>query len=110
MINPKDYYLNIFGVTEPQMEMLAAEGLRHGGDFSDLFFENSSYTDLLLRDGAGSSGGFHVDYGVGIRVLSGERTGYAYSESTQPKAMMDAAAAASAIAFGGGEYSHARAR
>ena len=100
MINSKQYYLDTFGVTEEQLRRLAAEGLRGGGDFSDLFFENSSFTDLLLRDGEVTSGGFHEDYGVGIRVLKGEKTGYAYSEATDETSMMTAARAASAIADG----------
>jgi len=43
---------------------------------------------------------FHIDYGVGIRVLKGEKTGYAYSESTDLKAMQESAIAAAAIAGG----------
>ena len=100
MINSRQYYLDTFGVTEDQLRRLAAEGLRGGGDFSDLFFESSSFTDLLLRDGEVTSGGFHEDYGVGIRVLRGEKTGYAYAEATDEASMMSAARAASAIADG----------
>ncbi|MBR5073511.1 MAG: TldD/PmbA family protein [Bacteroidales bacterium] len=100
MINDKRYYLDIFQVTEENLLSLTAEGLRSGGDYCDLFFENTSYRDILLRDGEVSSGGFHIDYGVGIRVLCGEKTGYAYSESTDPASMRAAARAAAAITAG----------
>ena len=100
MINDKRYYLDTFRVTEDDLRSLAAEGLRSGGDFCDLFFENTSYRDILLRDGEVSSGGFHIDYGIGIRVLCGEKTGYAYSESTDPASMRAAARAAAAITAG----------
>ena len=100
MIYDRQYYLDTFKVTERDLRELAAEGLRSGGDFCDLFFENTSYRDILLRDGEVSSGGFHIDYGVGIRVLCGEKTGYAYSESTAREDMMACARAASAIADG----------
>lgn len=100
MINSKQFYLDIFNVTEKDMCRLTAEGLMNGGDFCDLFFENTSYRDLLLRDGEVTSGGFHIDYGVGIRVLSGEKTGYAYSESTDMPSMLSAAKAAAAITAG----------
>lgn len=83
------------------MKALVAEGLKGGGDWCDLFFEYTSYTDLLLRDGQVGSGGSHVDYGCGVRVLSGEKTGYAYSESTEFSALMEAAKAAGAIAGSG---------
>ena len=98
MMHPKTDYLDLFRVTQPQLEAVVAEGLRSGGGFCDLFFENTDCADLLLRDGEVSSGGSHVDYGVGIRVLCGEKTGYAYSESTAFPAMMGAARAAAAIA------------
>ena len=80
------------------MEELAAEGLRTGGDYSDLFFESTWGSSLMFKDGKVTFGGFNVDYGVGIRVLKGEKTGYAYSESTSREAMMSAAKAAGAIA------------
>ena len=70
-------YLDRFGVTVPQMERLTSIALSHGGDFSDLYFEHTTFFNLLLKDGVVSSGGFHTDYGVGIRVLKGEKTGYA---------------------------------
>ncbi|MBQ7623469.1 MAG: TldD/PmbA family protein [Bacteroidales bacterium] len=92
-------FLDIFGVSLRQLEELAAEGARSSG-WCDLYFENTVYCDLLLRDGAVASGGFHTDYGCGIRVLDGEKTGYAYSESTDYPSLLSAARAAAAIADG----------
>ncbi len=94
-------YLNTFGVTPEQLQALVAEGLRGGGDWCDLFFEDSSYTELMLRDGEVSAGGSHIDYGCGIRVLCGEKTGYGYAESTDYSALLSAARSASAIAYSG---------
>ena len=94
-----------FGVTEEQLRALVAEGLRDGGDWCDLYFEDTSYHDLLLRDGVVGSGGYHVDYGCGIRVLKGEKTGYAYAETTDFPSLKAAARAAASIAVaseGGG--------
>ncbi len=87
-----------FGVTEEQLRALVAEGLRDGGDWCDLYFEDTSYHDLLLRDGVVGSGGYHVDYGCGIRVLKGEKTGYAYAETTDFASLKSAARAAASIA------------
>ena len=99
-MNTKQYYLDIFKVSPEQLKTLTDTALAKGGDFSDLYFEHTTYFNLLLKDGVVSSGGFHVDFGVGIRVLKGEKTGYAYSENTDMKDMLDAAKAASAIAAG----------
>ena len=100
MIHPERHYLDIFRVDVPRLDCLVAEALRHGGDYCDLYFENTTYGNLVLRDGAVTSGGRHIDFGVGIRVLSGEKTGYAYSESTAQEDMLACARAASAIADG----------
>lgn len=101
-MNNRNHYLDIFGVTEEQLRKLTATALSHGGDYSDLYFEHTTFFNLLLKDGVVSSGGFHTDFGVGIRVLKGEKTGYAYSENTEMGDMLKAARAASAIALGAG--------
>ena len=89
--------LDRFGLTIPQLDSIIAEGLRGGGNWCDLYFEDTAYSNLLLRDGEVSSGGHHIDYGCGIRVLKGEKTGYAYSESTDLGSLLGAAKAAAAI-------------
>ena len=76
-MNTKQYYKDIFKVSEEQLKSLTDIALAKGGDFSDLYFEHTTYFNLLLKDGVVSSGGFHTDFGVGIRVLKGEKTGYA---------------------------------
>ena len=101
-MNGKQYYLDIFKVSEGQLKTLTDTALSHGGDFCDLYFEHTTFFNLLLKDGVVSSGGFHTDFGVGIRVLKGEKTGYAYSENTEMGDMLQAAKAASAIALGTG--------
>ena len=99
-MNNNQYYLDLFKVTRTQLEKTTATALSHGGDFCDLYFEHTTFFNLLLKDGVVSSGGFHTDYGVGIRVLKGEKTGYAYSENTEMPDMLKAAEAASSIALG----------
>ena len=93
-------YLNIFKVSQENLRTLTETALTYGGDYADLYFENTTYFNLLLKDGVVSSGGFHTDFGVGIRVLKGEKTGYAYSESTEMQDMLKAAKAAGVIASG----------
>lgn len=99
-MNSRQYYLDIFKVTEAGMQEIVRTALGRGGDYCDLYFEYTTFFNLLLKDGVVSSGGFHTDYGVGIRVLDGEKTGYAYSETTEMADMLKAAKAASAIASG----------
>ena len=102
MIRDKQAYFNLFRVDAAQLGRLVGESLARGGDYADLYFENTTYGNLTLRDGEVTSGGEHIDFGVGIRVLDGEKTGYAYSESTAMADMVSAARAAAAIAAGAG--------
>ena len=100
MIQNKEYYFHTFAVERSVMQKLVEEALRSGGSYADLYFENTTYGSLLLRDGAVTSGGSHIDYGLGVRVLSGEKTGYAYCESTAWEDMLACAKAAAQIASG----------
>ena len=104
-MNCKEYYTDIFKVGQEQMQLITDAALSRGSDYADLYFEYTTYFNLLLKDGEVSSGGFHTDFGVGIRAIKGEKTGYAYSESTELKDMLKAANAASAIANASGESS-----
>ena len=97
-MNTAEYYHNIFGVSVHELQSLIAAALSKGGDYADLYFEYTTFFNLNLKDGVVSSGGFHTDCGVGIRVLKGERTGYAYSENLAMDQMLKAAQAASIIA------------
>jgi TldD protein len=97
-MNTAEYYHDIFGVGPQQLQALIAAALSKGGDYADLYFEYTTFFNLNLKDGVVSSGGFHTDCGVGIRVLKGERTGYAYSENLAMDQMLKAAQAASIIA------------
>ena len=99
-MNIRSHYTDIFKVSEEDLGRLTATALATGGDFCDLYFEHTTFFNLLLKDGVVSSGGFHTDFGVGIRVLKGEKTGYAYSENTEMSDMINAARTASAIATG----------
>lgn len=91
-------YLNFFGVTQENLQELIGIALSKGGEYADLFFEHSVINELTLRDGEVNAAGTHIDYGVGIRVVKGEKTGYAYSEITTMPLMRKAALTAAQIA------------
>lgn len=95
------YFLNLFKVTKKDMEAVIAAAMSCGASYADLYFEHTIYRNLILRDGEVTSGGFHIDYGVGIRALDGERTGYSYCETTQMREMLNAAKVAASIGSGG---------
>ena len=67
--------LAIFGVTTDELRRLLSVALSKGGDYADIYFEHSISNELNLRDSEVNGAGTHIDYGVGIRVISGEGTG-----------------------------------
>ena len=69
-----------------------------GGDYADLFFEHKISNSLGLEDGKVNRAYSNIDFGVGIRVLKGDQTGFAYSETLTPGAMLNAAKLAANIA------------
>ena len=86
----------------PQLaSQLLSRALGRGGDFADLYFEYRRSASISMEDGRVRSVGGSVDMGVGIRVVEGQAVGYAYSESLEPEAMLEAAETASRIAKGG---------
>ena len=95
------FYSDIFRVDCPVMNRVIAEAMSSGAGYADLYFENTEYRDLLLRDGEVAFGGMHVDFGMGVRALDGERTGYSYCETTALPEMIKAARSASCVASGG---------
>ncbi|MCK4879200.1 MAG: TldD/PmbA family protein [Bacteroidales bacterium] len=91
-------YLDHFEVTPEMLQKVIAEAMSKGGDYADLFFEHTISNSLGLEDGKVNSAHSNVDYGVGIRVLKGDQTGFAYTESTSLQDMLKVAKTAANIA------------
>lgn len=72
-------------------------------DDGDLYFESSRLESWLLEDGIIKEGNHSIDQGVGIRAISGEKTGFAYTEVLQPDALLKAAETARSISRSGQE-------
>lgn len=95
---PDTSYSGIFGIGPSEARRLLSAALSKGGDYADIFCEHTVNNELSLRDGEVNSARSNIDFGVGIRVLSGDRTGYAFSESTRMEDLMRAASTAAEIA------------
>ncbi len=70
-------------------------------DLADLYFQASSHESWLLEDGVVKEGSYNIERGVGVRAISGEKTGFAYSDDISPQALTKAADAAKGIAISG---------
>ncbi len=92
------FALNHFGVSEGDLRKVLAAALEKGGDYADLFFEHSYRNNIGLMDGAVNRASSNIDFGMGVRVLSGDQTGYAYVEEVSLEEMLRAARTAARIA------------
>jgi len=72
-------------------------------DAADIYFQKSRLQSWVLEDGIIKDGNFSIEQGVGIRAVSGEKTGFAYSDELEYPALAQAAEAARAIARAGSE-------
>lgn len=90
--------MNHFGVSEADLKKVLAVALEKGGDYADLFFEHTISNSIRLMDGAVNNSYSNIDYGVGVRVLIGDQSGYAYVENITVEDMLKAARTAARIA------------
>src|SRR5215510_2783879 len=67
-------------------------------DYVDLYLQFTRYETWTVEDGIVKEGAYSVDQGIGVRAVSGERTGFAYSDQLDETALMDAVIAARGIA------------
>ena len=96
----KRYFFEKFGITERLLERCLGEALSAGGDYADLYFESVAATSLGVDEQIVKSASMGTSAGCGIRVLSGERTGYAYTDNLSPERLIHAAKTAALIASG----------
>jgi TldD protein len=89
-----------FNLTSRDLESYLSEALSHGGDYADLYFEYLATSSISIDESIVKSAAQGVSMGVGVRVISGERTGYAYSDDLSPERIRKAAKVAAYIASG----------
>jgi TldD protein len=100
--SPPSQYLSHFGVDPALVRRVMDAALSHGGDYCDLYFEHKVFNYIGVEDKAVNRAYTGVDFGVGIRVLKGDQTGYSFTEEITPLAMEQAAQTAANIADAAG--------
>src|SRR5438105_7266057 len=86
--NHKRYFFDKFGITERLLERCLGEALSAGGDYADLYFESVTAIGLGVDEQIVKTASQGTSAGCGIRVLSGERTGYAYTDNLNPDRLL----------------------
>ena len=93
------------GLQEQHLNRTLGGIMRGGVDYADLYFQISRQESWSLEDGIIREGSYSLDQGVGVRAVSGEKTGFAYSDELMLPALENAASAARAIARAGDDKS-----
>jgi TldD protein len=96
----KKFFFERYGLAQADIERYLAAALSAGGDFADLYFEYQTSTSVSLDESMVKSATQGISVGCGVRVLSGERTGYAYTDDLAPERILHAARTAALIASG----------
>ena len=91
-------------------QLLSANGLNHQDlfailgqlterrlDYGDLYFQSSYHESWVLEDSIIKDGSYNIDQGVGVRAVSGEKTGFAYADQISKLALEQSAQAARTI-------------
>jgi len=90
------------GLDENRLAAVLGTLMSRGVDYADLYFQLSREESWSLEDGIVKDGSHSIEQGVGVRAISGEKTGFAYTDEVLLPALVEASEAARAIARSGG--------
>ena len=86
------------GLAQAHLNRLIDGVLGSQVDFADAYFESARSESWVLEDGIVREGNYNIDQGCGIRAISGEKTGFAYTDDIRLENLLEAAHSARAIA------------
>lgn len=85
------------GISEDELQKVMRKILLKNVDYADLYFQSTYSESWFLEEGILKSADYSIDRGVGVRALSGEKTGFAYADDILLPALTQAATTASSI-------------
>jgi TldD protein len=86
------------GIDEHDLDRVFGQLLGHAVESGDLYFQSTRYESWVLEDGIVKEGSHSIEQGAGVRAISGDKTGFAYSDEIVLPALLQASSAARAIA------------
>ena len=88
-----------------QLQSLLGGKLAGRADYADVYFQHSRHEAWILEDGLVRDASFNLERGAGVRLVSGDKTGFAYSDDISLDALTQAGSAAAAIGRQGKDQS-----
>ncbi|MBY6187252.1 metalloprotease TldD [Marinobacter hydrocarbonoclasticus] len=90
------------GLDEGALHQALGELHHHSLDYADIYLQASRHESWVLEDGIVKEGSFNIEKGLGVRAITGEKTGFAYADEISGLALTQSAQAARGIAMTGG--------
>jgi TldD protein len=84
-----------------RLSKIISRALEKGGDFADVYLENRISRQIVMEESKFKSGLYGISQGAGVRVISGNKTGYAYTDDITEEKLLRAAEVASYVARNG---------
>ena len=84
-------------INEKTAERVLEAALETGGDFSEIFSEDTETRTIAGINGKIETAASSHAHGAGVRVLCGELSAYAYTSDTSEEALIKTARAAAAV-------------
>jgi TldD protein len=94
----RELVLERSGLTLSALDRAMASAMSRDLDYADLYFQMTRFETWTVEDGIVKEGVYSVDQGVGVRAVTGERTGFAYADQLDEASVLDAVVAARGIA------------
>jgi TldD protein len=86
------------GLQESDIHQVMEQLVSGAVDDGDIYIQSSHFESWMLEDGIIKDGSHSIEQGAGVRALSGEKTGFAYSDKIELDVLLAAAKNVRAIA------------
>ncbi len=105
MNNPQiNWALDHFNVTINDLQRIIATAMERGATYADIYFEHGHSNNVRLIDNNVDNASSQIEFGAGVRVVVGDQTGYAYTETATIDDLLKAARTANRIATNHQQY------
>lgn len=99
----RESILSPAGLVDSDVDKVMGHLLGASIDTADIYFQVSRYESWVLEDGIIKEGSHNIEKGAGVRAISGEKTGFAYSDDIDLAALLESAKSVRSIATSGQE-------
>jgi TldD protein len=95
-----NFFLETHNLDSKSLNNVLNTALGANVDYADLYFEHTHFESVSLEEGLVKKATRSLSQGCGVRVVTGDKTGYAHTDDIESGRLLEAANAARIIASG----------